>query len=328
MAEVRARTVGGDANNGEAAATARGGGGQGSRLAKIAADEAAKEDVRRRLVTGEYRIIFVDEGMPDQSPAWKKFGRVVDSKDNKPLKFVQCRNQCAKIKMLTSGRGALATHVCAERPVVLPSGAPRPPSKAAVKEFQMSLAILCAGKLIPPALADAPELKKVIQLAINIGSAYGQVEAGNITPSANTLREVIKDTADKARAILVSNFRQELEDGLCSGTVDGWDGGGLRKRKFYTQTLSTITEDFVMSDNILFTAHCDAQSVTAEVIREALDNMGRLTETVPLNKVRHAPATPRPLTIVPFSYQQYACFILKCHKSPNFLKVFKFWGIF
>ena len=188
---------------------------------------------------------------------------------------MQCRNpKCGQIKILTGGRGNLANHNCKE------TGAKPPiaPPKSVVREFHRSLVGLSAGRLVPLAIADAPEFSALIQAAINIGAEYGKVEASVIVPSANTLRAVVKDIANKARAYIVNKYRDDIEDGLVSGTIDGWDGGGQRKRKFHTHTLFPITEDFEMQDHILFTTHCKADSVTAPVIREAFDpNMEKLT---------------------------------------------------
>ncbi|XP_034238513.1 uncharacterized protein LOC117643631 isoform X2 [Thrips palmi] len=117
----------------------------------------------------------------------------------------------------------------------------------------------------------------MIQAAIKIGAECGLVKAAEIVPCANTVTTVVKALADKGRAYLVEKLREDVEDGLASGSVDGWDGGGLRKRKFYCQTLSTINEDFELNDHVLFTTHCDAEKVTSAVIREAIDsNFARL----------------------------------------------------
>jgi len=241
--------------------------GPGSRKAKYAADKARKENVVDMINRGEYSLLLIDEENPHQSPAWKKFAQVIDAAGKK-IKFVKCRGACGKVKMLTSGRGNLADHKCEEpgpRPVI-------PPTQSQVKEFQRSLAGLCSAKFITPTLVQEEVFLTLIQAAIKIGAECGMVKAAEIVPCANTISAVTKTLADKGRKYLIEKVKHDVEDGLVSGSLDGWDGGGLRKRKFYCQTLSTINEDFELSDHVLFTTHCDAESVTSAIIREAVDS--------------------------------------------------------
>ncbi len=46
--------------------------GKGSKKAKYDADVAAKEEVRQKLLSKDYRTILIDEDKKDQSLAWKK----------------------------------------------------------------------------------------------------------------------------------------------------------------------------------------------------------------------------------------------------------------
>ena len=43
-------------------------------------------------------------------------------------------------------------------------------------------------------------------------------------------RTVVKDIANMAWPYLLSKYREDIKDGLVSGTIDGWDGGGQRNR--------------------------------------------------------------------------------------------------
>ena len=66
------------------------------------------------MLSGVYSLVLIDEGIPQPSPALKKFARVAAATNSNTLpKFVQCRNaKCAQIKILTVGWGNLAEHNC------------------------------------------------------------------------------------------------------------------------------------------------------------------------------------------------------------------------
>lgn len=248
--------------------------GRGSRKQKYDADNAAKQEVEDKLRSGVYDVILIDEDNPLQSPAWKKFARIIDTENNKQLNYVRCRNiRCGLIKMLTGGRGNLASHVCKEKPTPVPTT----PPKSVIKDFRANICQMHVGKLIPIRTVESPEFRSVIEAAIKIGSEYGPVNVDEILPSAKTLTTEIGNLANKARAHLIEKIKPDVEDGLASATVDNWVDLH-HKRKFLTQTLSIIPEDFEMEDHVLFTSHCDAESVDAPVLREEIDvNLERLT---------------------------------------------------
>ncbi|KAE8738774.1 hypothetical protein FOCC_FOCC015734 [Frankliniella occidentalis] len=248
--------------------------GKGSKKAKYDADVAAKEEVRQKLLSKDYSTILIDEDKKDQSLEWQKFEQVVDE-SGKPLKFVRCRNvNCRLIKMLTSGRGNLANHECQVKSLTKD-----PPSEVALKDFRSKLSQLCIGKLLPIRTVGSAELRAVIQAAIDIGADCGHISVNDIIPCSNTTTTDIKHLADKARAFLVDRLKEDVEDGLVSGTVDCWTEN-CHKRKLLGNTLRHITEEFELNDHLLFMSHCNAKSVDHVVLKQEIEsNMARFQLT-------------------------------------------------
>ena len=258
-----------------------GGGKKGSRKDKNAQDEIVKEQVRQKLGSGEYFIVKIDEGHPQQSPAWQKFGRVArkgeaSEADSPPvlLNFVQCLNpHCGIVKMLSSGgRGALAKHDCKTQNVF----AVKPPA-AVITDLEGKVIELIVRRLLPVDLVDAPELSALLQECVNVGKSYGNVDITSMLPHSKTLTDHIKARAHAARFKLVEDLRDDIEDGLASATVDGWTDA-QRGRKYMGHTVANINADFELTDNVLFTPHCDAESVTATVIKDVIKtNMAEIS---------------------------------------------------
>ncbi|KAK3931948.1 Transposable element Hobo transposase [Frankliniella fusca] len=247
-------------------------GGKGSRKEKYAEDEKKKEEVKTKLKSQEYILVRVDEGNPNQAPAWKKFGRAAippykDSEDGPTLlKFVQCLNpKCGLVKMYSSGTGALMNHNCKEEINTPEKTLP----EREKEDFQRKLISFFAGNVLPLSLASAQELHDLIDKALALGREYGLVSTKSLIPHPTTLHRAAVLYADEARSELVEALRDDLEDGMVSATVDGWTDGQSR-RKFFGHTVEYIDSNFVLHDNVLFTPYCAAESVTGQVIRDEI----------------------------------------------------------
>lgn len=250
---------------------------RGSQKEKWKQDEAAKQEVAAKLRSGEYVLELINEGDPLQSPAWKNFARVAlprplaapGAPAPKPqyLKFVKCRKSCGVIKMYNGGTGALGTHECNTAKAGVGDAAP--PPKVDVDSFINKLIEFLAGNVLPLSLASADQFHALIQEALRIGHDHGKCKASDLIPHPTTLKRKVTEFADAARSALVEEMREDLEDGLCSATVDGWTDG-QKQSKFLCHTVERIDKNFVLNDNVLFTPRCDAESVTAAVISEEI----------------------------------------------------------
>lgn len=194
------------------------------------------------------------------------------SDDSQPilLKFVQCLNpNCGLIKILTSGRGALAKHVCKVKdPNEFSS---KKPTKDELDSLENRVLELIVSKLLPVDLMACKEMRALLQECVALGAKNGKVnlETG-ILPCSNTLTARLKSKGHAARQALVDDMREVIDDGLTSATVDGWTEP-QHCRKFLAHTVSYVSEEFQYNDHVLFTPHCDADSVTAEVIQDVVN---------------------------------------------------------
>ncbi|KAK3919977.1 Transposable element Hobo transposase [Frankliniella fusca] len=251
--------------------------GKGSRRQKIQEDNEKKAEVKCKIDQGEYIVVRVldDKGVPCTSPAWQKFGRVAiapppgSPPEAKPtlLKYVQCLNTCKRIKMLGSGRGALADHVC---PVQQNNGVVVVPPSA-MNDFNHKLVEFFAGNLLPLSLASAPELHALVRAAISLGARFGNVQPENVIPHPTTMARLTASYADGVRGKLIETLREDLEDGMVSATVDGWTDSQT-SRKYLGHTAEYINKEFELEDHVLFTPHVDAESVTGSFIREEINS--------------------------------------------------------
>ncbi|KAK3915744.1 Transposable element Hobo transposase [Frankliniella fusca] len=264
-------------------------GGRGSGRDKFQEDEAKKAEVAEKLHTGEYVLVNIDENNPLQSPAWKDFARVAlppppvlpGAPPPKPtlLKFVRCRKFCGVIKMYSGGTGALGNHKCGANTAGGGAKGARgaPPPKSDVDAFQTRLIELLAGNVLPLSLASADEFHALVQEAIRIGHQHGYCRAADLIPHPTTLKRKVVESAETARAALAAEIREELEDGMCSATVDWWTDG-QKQRKYLAHTVEFIDGNFELHDHLLLTPHCEAESVTAAVIKEEIrENLSSLS---------------------------------------------------
>ncbi|KAK3916616.1 Transposable element Hobo transposase, partial [Frankliniella fusca] len=229
-------------------------------------DNQRKEECARKIQAGEYEVIELEKTSKSSSEAWGKFGRVVDGEE--PTDFVQCLGVCGEIKICkvkTGSRHSLSTHVCP--PPKMPKVKPLP------RDIKSTIASHCADlsaeTFTPFVLAEAETFTKLAQCLIQIGHEYGPIDAKNILPSGKTVANKLHENADMARAALMKELEPALQEGMVSGTMDGWTDN-QKHRKYYAHTVQHIDKTWTLSDNLTGIPHCDAESVTAEVINEEI----------------------------------------------------------
>ena len=180
-------------------------------------DEAAKDEVRKKLQEGLFTVVRL-EGM--HSEAWEKFGKVVDVSTNESQPYVVCLNPvCATVKVHKKGSGTLGlkNHTC-PNPTPIATGV----TDSQKQVFKTDLVYLIVSKLLSPTLIENEEFQNLLQNCINIGAESGKVNIKELVMDHKTLTSAIKKTAKKAEAALIADMGETIDDGLSSATVDGW----------------------------------------------------------------------------------------------------------
>ncbi|KAE8746720.1 hypothetical protein FOCC_FOCC006583 [Frankliniella occidentalis] len=128
------------------------------------------------------------------------------------------------------------------------------------------LAALSAENFLPFTLCESESFRNLAAYLVEIGFKHGVVKHEDILSKNGSHKAKAK--ADEARNGLVEEIREDLENGLLSGTIDGWTDD-QKHRKYMAHTISHISKDtWELQDNLLCLPHCDAESVTHEVIDE------------------------------------------------------------
>lgn len=226
-----------------------------------------KKECVEKLKSGEYSVVEV----VGPSDAWKKFGRVVVTATKTRTDFVQCLCvECRHIKVskVNSGnRKVSADHVCK------PKGPQeeKPPLSRGVKSGTAALLAEMTGEtFVPFNLCESKAFKKLVKYTIEIGDTHGaNVDILEVLPTSKTVADKIKSNADAARGAMLSKAKPAIKDDMASGTVDGWTDP-QRQRKYMAHTVSYIDEKWYLEDALLCLPHCNAESVTADVISAAV----------------------------------------------------------
>ncbi|KAK3924656.1 Transposable element Hobo transposase, partial [Frankliniella fusca] len=250
--------------------------GQAPGNAKADEAKAKKLECIEKLRSGEYSLV---ENVPlptddkwnrrvKPSEAWKKFGRVVVDKTHERTNFVQCfKCKLVKICHVSSGNtGNLTDHSCKPESTQVFDPLPRD-VKGTVAEL---LAALSAENFLPFVLCESESFRKLAAFLVEVGFKHGVVKPEDILPCPKTVATKLHAKADEARHELVEEIKEDLENGLLSGTIDGWTDD-QKHRKYMAHTVSHISKDtWEMQDNLLCLPHCHAESVTHEVIDEII----------------------------------------------------------
>lgn len=224
-----------------------------------------------KLRSGEYAVKNVSvkgKGRGDTSPAWNKFGRVFVVATGEHTEFVQCMSTCKIIKIVKGNTGSttqLANHRCQ---VPLPHTLP-PPPRSSKGEVASILAELTAESFAPFTLVEAKAFVKLADYLIKLGHAHGPINASDVLPCARTVSTKLKATADEIRGQLAEEIRPAIEEAMASGTIDGWTDP-QKCRKYLAHTVQYINSDWELQDNLIGIPSIDAESVTHEVIEEAI----------------------------------------------------------
>ncbi|XP_034245525.1 uncharacterized protein LOC117647737 [Thrips palmi] len=251
---------------------------------KRAAADARKIDCAAKLKSGEYVNTRVSGS---SSKAWEIFARVKVAATGKDTEFVQCLNaECGLIKICSPNSGSrksLAEHVCKPRPAPPKPGLPRN-VKSNLAEL---LAELTGETFAPFNLCESDAFQKIVSYCLEVGHVHGaDVNVEEIIPSSKTVAEKVQAKADKAREDLLQEAKPAIENGRASGTVDGWTDS-QRHRKYLAHTVAYIDEEWRLQDHILSLPHCNAESVTSEVISDTL-NMSKVQLDInPQSKVHY-----------------------------------------
>lgn len=157
------------------------------------------------------------------SPVWDFFHEIIDSEDNVVEQFYFCV-KCEGI--IYSQRPSGNTTKLLRHPCVTPSE--HADMKINSKEFEdikRAAAKFVCLDLRPFNAVECTGLRELITAGVKLGKKYPQIKLENFLenfPSRNTVKAIIADEANRAKAAIKIVFKEALKQGGLGCTLDLW----------------------------------------------------------------------------------------------------------